>query len=100
MKFTIEPLRVNATTAMRRTGYRFQHRVEDTGELSFVREIGSNGYPRYHMYAKLTGARLDLSIHIDHKKHTYGNQTRHHGEYGEDGALAEEVERLKKTLGA
>jgi len=98
MKFSIENLRINSTTAMRRTGYRFQHRIEQTGELSFVREMAQGGYPRYHMYVKLTGKRLDISIHIDHKKHTYGEETRHHGEYDDDGALGPEIERLKKVL--
>lgn len=98
MKFSIENLRINPTTAMRRTGYRYQHRIEQTGELSFVREMGQGGYPRYHMYVKMTGTKLDISIHIDHKKHTYGEETRHHGEYNNDGALGPEVERLKKIL--
>jgi len=100
MNFTIENLRTNPTTAMRRTGYRFQRKVEESGELSFVREMAQGGYPRFHMYVKLVGTRLDISIHIDHKKHTYGEETRHHGEYKteEGGALGPEVERLKKIL--
>jgi hypothetical protein len=41
---------------------------------------------------------LLISIHYDAKKETYGDDTRHHGEYEEEGVLKEEVERLKKTL--
>ena len=98
MKFSIENLRINPTTAMRRTGYRFQHKL-DSGELSFVREMATSGYPRFHMYVTLEGTTLHISIHVDHKKHTFGEETLHHGEYDNDGALGPEVERLKIFLG-
>ncbi len=99
MKFTIENPRVNPTMAMRRSGYRFDRHV-DTGEMSFVRELAQGGYPRFHMYIRTEGRQIHISIHIDHTKHTYGDATRHHGEYDNDGALGPEVERLKKLFGA
>ena len=41
---------------------------------------------------------LEINIHLDQKKETYGNSTRHHGEYEDDGALKIEVERIKNIL--
>jgi hypothetical protein len=35
---------------------------------------------------------------LDQKKETYGNSTRHHGEYEDEGALKTEVERIKSIL--
>jgi len=50
------------------------------------------------MYVKMSGADMHISIHLDMKKETYGENTRHHGEYENDGALKEEVRRLKALL--
>jgi hypothetical protein len=40
-----------------------------------------------------------LNIHLDHKGHTYGEVTRHHGEYEYTGALKDEVDRLLTSWG-
>ncbi|MFC1638644.1 hypothetical protein ACFL2R_04430, partial [Patescibacteria group bacterium] len=78
-------------------GYSFQHRT-DRGEMSFVRPLASAGFPRFHMYAKLEGTDLMISIHLDQKKETYGEDTRHHGEYKDEGALKEEVQRIAAAV--
>lgn len=88
----------NPTNTMRRLGYIFQHKVEESGEMSFIRPMGSSGYPRFHIYARLNGSDLTLNIHLDQKRGTYGEDTRHHGEYENSGALKEEVRRLKTFL--
>lgn len=67
--------------------------------MSFVRALARAGYPRFHMYVSLLGADMTINIHLDQKKETYGDGTRHHGEYADDGALKIEVERLKNVLG-
>jgi len=97
MKFTINNLTTNPTTALRRAGYRFQ-RHAGAGEMSFVHPMGRGGYPRFHVYVTMDGTTMHLSIHIDHTKHTHGTMTRHGGEYDGDGALGTEVERLKHLL--
>lgn len=97
MKFVIENISSNPTTALRRAGYTFQHHT-DQGEMSFVRVMARSGYPRFHIYAKLDGHDLHISIHIDHKKHTYGDDTRHHGEYEESPALDQEATRVKSMI--
>ncbi len=82
---------------LRRLGYAFQRQEGD--EMSFIRPLAAAGYPRFHMYVKMNGADMMINIHLDMKKETYGENTRHHGEYGDEGALKEEVRRLKVLLG-
>ncbi|MDD5083919.1 MAG: hypothetical protein PHT88_03230 [Candidatus Moranbacteria bacterium] len=96
MKFQIDAISENPATLLRRAGYTFQY--EDHGEMSFVRPLASAGYPRFHLYAKLSGTSLLISFHLDQKAHTYGNETRHHGEYEDEGALKTEADHLKKVL--
>jgi len=66
--------------------------------MSFVRPLAMAGYPRFHAYVALSDSGLTVNIHLDQKKETYGKSSRHHGEYGNEGPLKEEVERLKKML--
>lgn len=96
MKFQIDNIRENPATLLRRAGYVFQYQEND--EMSFVRPLASAGYPRYHLYAKMSGTNLLISFHLDQKKHTYGEETRHHGEYENEGVLKEEADYLKEKL--
>ncbi|MEP7162694.1 MAG: hypothetical protein ABI747_02925 [Candidatus Moraniibacteriota bacterium] len=97
MKFRVEKLRENAVSLMRRAGYIFQH--EKDGEMSFVRPLARSGFPRFHCYTRGDGMALVVSIHLDQKKETYGHDTRHHGEYENEGALKEEMAHIQKTIG-
>ena len=98
MKFTVTNLRSNAVGVMRRAGYQFQHHTE-RGEMSFVRALAARGdFPRFHIYAREEAGELHVSIHLDAKRETYGRDTRHHGEYEDEGVLAAEVARLKQLL--
>ncbi|MDO8565871.1 MAG: hypothetical protein Q7S04_01635 [Candidatus Moranbacteria bacterium] len=109
MKILIEAITENPVSLMRGAGYAFQHaeapdknaaqRVAGGGEMSFVRVLASAGYPRFHCYTLLKGTSLSLSLHLDQKKHTYGEGTRHHGEYANDGPVKEEVTRLLGLFG-
>ncbi len=67
--------------------------------MSFVRPLARAGYPRFHVYTKLEGSDLVVNIHLDQKKHTYGDDTRHHGEYEESPVLTEEVARIRQIIG-
>lgn len=98
MKFTISPITASPAKMMRRAGYAFQHHVDHSDEMSFVRPLAQGGFPRFHAYARQNGLALEISIHLDQKKETYGKDTRHHGEYENEGALGEEVTRLKQAL--
>jgi hypothetical protein len=60
--------------------------------------LASADYPRFHLYTKVSGIDLLISFHLDQKAHTYGEETRHHGEYANEGILKEEADHLKKVL--
>jgi hypothetical protein len=92
MKLLVKILKENPVSLLRRAGYTFQRK--DDNEMSFVRPLGSSGYPRFHAYTKMNGLSLLINFHLDQKKETYGEATRHHGEYGNDGALKDEANRI------
>lgn len=97
MVIKIENFRENPASYFRRAGYVFVRREED--EMSFVRVLARSGYPRFHIFAHMEKDDFIMNIHLDQKKETYGSGTRHHGEYKDEGALKEEVERIKKISG-
>jgi hypothetical protein len=96
MRLEFENFSENPVTALRRLGYTFQRNEGE--QMSFVRAFSASGYPRFHMYVKVDGAKMTINIHLDMKKETYGEGTRHHGEYENSDALKDEVQRLKSML--
>lgn len=111
MRLKVENIKENPVNLLRRAGYTFQRNEQDrprvdertslrveAGEMSFVRPMARSGYPRFHMYAHLEGLTLVINFHLDQKKETYGANTRHHGEYEDEGALKTEAERILKLL--
>jgi hypothetical protein len=96
MKIEVKGVKGNPVNALRRAGYAFQR--QEGEEMSFVRPLAQAGYPRFHMYARVINFDLIINIHLDQKKETYGNDTRHHGEYADEGALKIEVERIKNII--
>ncbi len=98
MKIIIAEPTDNAVTLFRRAGYSFQRK--DGDEMSFIRPLARVGYPRFHAYAKMDGSDLLVSFHLDQKRETYGDETRHHGEYGNDGPLKEEAAYLLRHFGS
>jgi hypothetical protein len=96
MQIKIDIIRENPVTLLRRAGYTFQRK--EGNEMSFVRPLARAGYPRFHMYAHVEDLSLIINFHLDQKKETYGEGTRHHGEYENEGVLKEEAERIKQLL--
>jgi hypothetical protein len=96
MQLEIKNIKLSPVMLLRRAGYAFQR--NEGQEMSFVRALARAGYPRFHMYVSVAGRDMKINIHLDQKKETYGEGTRHHGEYENDGALKTEVERLMKVL--
>ena len=97
MKILVDPLTENTLTLMRRAGYAFQR--NEGAEQAWVRVLGSSGYPRFHAYTKQDKMSLLVHLHLDHKKHTYGTDTRHHADYADSAPLQEETARLLTILG-
>lgn len=97
MRLIVKSIAENPVSLLRRAGYTFQRQEND--EMSFVRTLAQSGYPRFHCYTKVSGVDLSINLHLDQKKHTYGEATRHHGEYEDSRPVAEEGARLKALFG-
>ncbi|NTW14752.1 MAG: hypothetical protein HGA38_00080 [Candidatus Moranbacteria bacterium] len=97
MRIIVDSLPADPVTVLRRLGYAFQRK--EGAEMSFVRPLARSGFPRFHCYATISGASMTINFHLDQKRETYGQDTRHHGEYEADGALKEEADRMISLLG-
>ena len=83
---------------MRTLGYKPAY-FQKEGEISIVRQLARNDYPRFHLYIKQKGTDMSFSLHLDQKKPSYEGSHAHSGEY--DGPVIEnEVERIKRLLEA
>jgi hypothetical protein len=87
---------LNILNSLRGLSYHFIAK-DDKGEMNFVRPLGNNPYPRFHLYIKNENDGFNFSLHLDQKQTIYKGSTAHFGEY--DGDLVEqEAERIKKVL--
>jgi len=96
MRIEVKNIKENPVNMLRRLGYSFQR--NEGNEMSFVRPFSASGYPRFHMYVKIIESDMIINVHYDAKKETYGEGTRHHGEYENEGVLKEEARRLNALL--
>ncbi len=91
-----EHIQKNAKVLMQRSGY---HEFIDpnTGKVSYIRRLGAEFYPRFHVYIKETEDDRTIALHLDQKHVSYEGQKMHGGEY--DGPVVEEeIERLKVAI--
>lgn len=96
MEFIIKNLKKSINDVMRVIGYQPAYFQKD-GEVSIVRQIGRNDYPRFHLYVRQSGTDMNFNLHLDQKKPSYKGAKGHSGEY--DGDVVEsEVERIKSLL--
>lgn len=86
---------MNIVEFMRKIGYIPEKNF--SGELHFQRRLGSEKFPRFHIYPKDEGDKKFIALHLDHKKPTYVRGFAHSGEY--EGALVqEEAKRIREAL--
>ncbi len=101
MNFYIKKDRENILSLIRKLGYNATpFSYSNDNEFNFVKPIGRNFYPRFHIYIKEDKEKMAylFSLHLDQKKISYNKQTSHSGEY--DGEIVErEMERIKRILG-
>lgn len=106
MEFQISNTNKSINDLMRTIGYQPAY-FQKAGEVSIVRQIGRNDYPRFHVYLKpiseATGG-YKFNLHLDQKKPSYparrGGGEGYHAHSGDyDGDVVEsEAERIKKLI--
>ena len=96
MEFQIKNIQESINSLMRRIGYQPAY-FQKEGEVSIVRQLSRNDYPRFHVYIRQAGSDMNFSLHLDQKKPSYEGSTGHSGDY--DGSVVEdEAERIKSLL--
>ncbi len=98
MKFVINKNQISEQPEqfLRRAGYAFL-RDRHTGQDSFTRRLGSNFYPRFHIYITHMGGNAVINLHLDQKRPRYQGAKAHNAEY--DGEVVEqEITRLKSLI--
>jgi len=83
-------LKTNIVAFMRTAGYVPFHD-------SYVRVLGTGGYPRLHIYIDDEEERYVLKLHLDQKRPSYGEETAHSGDY-EGPVLEQEADRITDFL--
>jgi hypothetical protein len=96
MKIVFEKIKESPLSLLRRAGYIFQR--NEASEMSFVLPMARSGYPRFHIYCRLENTDLIINLHLDQKKNTYGDETRHHGEYDNSRPVEQEANRLRSII--
>jgi hypothetical protein len=96
MQLVFEKVKESPVSLLRRAGYIFQR--NEGNEMSFVLPMARSGFPRFHIYCHLKDANLAVNLHLDQKRTTYGDETRHHGEYDNSGLVEQEANRLKSII--
>ena len=97
MKFTIKnEAGENIVNLMRRVGYHFDGTDKEKSKLSFVHPIGSNLFPRFHIYLKENkeAKEIKIDLHLDQKKPIYKGAPAHSAEYKGE-VVKKEAERIK-----
>ena len=78
---------------LQRSGYKFL----PGNEPNFIRAIGRNNYPRFHVYIKIEEEKIIFNLHLDQTPAAYQNAHRHNAEY-DSQAVRAEIKRLKSLI--
>src|SRR3989339_205005 len=78
--------KTNLRIFMRRAGYA-EFNDFNANKISYAKRLGTDFYPRFHVYINQKDGFDFLSLHLDQKKASYAGSRAHNGEY--DGELVE-----------
>lgn len=90
MKLILDDNQLNEAPSqlLRQAGYAFLI-DKNTGQESFVRGLGRNYYPRFHLYLSEQNGRVILNLHLDQKQASYAGAYAHNAEYDGEAVEAE-----------
>ncbi len=90
-QFIKGPINDHARNIMQKLGY--GEKRTRRGQISYAKRVGSERYPRYHVYTENTDNGIQINLHVDQKEASYENSNAHGGEYS--GKLVEsEMQRI------
>jgi hypothetical protein len=96
MKIIISGPKDNPRTLIRRAGYG-EHYDNRSGQISYVRRLDRNIFPKFHVYLDERQDGVEISLHIDQKQPSYGAGHMHSGDY-EGPRVEQELERIKQVF--
>ncbi|MEK7183677.1 MAG: hypothetical protein AAB776_03535 [Patescibacteria group bacterium] len=88
----------NALEVLRKAGYSY-FRDPQSGEESFILRLTSEFYPRFHLYVENEHHEVTFDLHLDQKKPSYGDNTKHSGEYT-GSTIEKEMQRIDSWIKA
>lgn len=85
--------------ALREARYHFTEKDTKTGQLGFIRALGQNPYPRFHLYLTTplaTSSERDIkaTLHLDQIKPRFEGTTAHNADYDSE-LVKNEAQRIK-----
>lgn len=83
---------------MQRAGY-YEFQDPRTGDISYVRRLGTQFYPRFHAYIVEEGEGYRINLHLDQKQASYEGSAKHSGEYN-GPVVEEEAARVYTAISA
>lgn len=89
------PLSDNARNIMRHLGYGEQR--TRAGQISYVKRVGGERFPRYHAYVEDMIGGLQVNLHVDQKEASYEGTSAHAGEY-EGSVVEREMSRITQLV--
>jgi len=96
MKFKFPYKGYNSEDLIRKCGYGKWHDIK-FDKISYTRKLGSNNYPRFHVYLTDHDNYFEVDLHLDQKKESYGVGHAHSGEY-ECPAVEDEARRITSVI--
>jgi len=98
MKLTLDKNSLDQTVPqiLRGLGYGF---IIDkkSGQESYVRSLGRNFYPRFHLYLEEASNKIIFNLHLDQKRPSYSGSNAHNAEY-EGEVVENEMQRIEKII--
>lgn len=86
----------NVPNLVRKAGY-FQIFDQKSGKGSYIRKVGANRYPRFHLYITESEAEVVFDLHLDQSATRYNNQTAHNADY-ESEEVKQELTRIYQAI--
>lgn len=98
MKITIPKTTENPRDLIRRAGYA-EFRDPNTREISYVRRLRGDFFPRFHCYLEEEAGNVVINIHLDQKQPSYRARgvRAHAGDYS-GPVVEQEADRIKAIL--